>query len=176
MRFTSRENVVGFIELIGIAIGLSMDAFAVSVCKGLTLKKMDYGKALKAGLYFGVFQAVMPLIGFIAGAAFAEYVDEYDHWIAFVLLLLIGGKMILESIKSNGEELPDPSFSAGTMLILAVATSIDALMIGVSFAFMGVASIGFDVGIIGIVTFIFSFAGVKIGNVFGMRFRKGGWC
>ena len=163
---------MGFLELIGIAIGLSMDAFAVSICKGFALKKAVLRKAMIAGLYFGCFQAMMPLIGFFAGRTFADYVNEYDHWIAFFLLFMIGGKMLLESSRHDDGAIPDSSFAVGTMTLLAVATSIDALMVGVSFAFMDVTLIWLYVTIIGVITFVMSFAGVKIGNVFGNRFQK----
>ena len=156
-------------ELLLLAIGLSMDAFAVSICKGLSLKKMDWKKAGLAGLYFGGFQALMPLIGYLLGSRFEHLIVEVDHWIAFILLLIIGGNMIKES-RGETEELDD-SFTFKTMLTLAVATSIDALAVGVSFAFLKV-NILLAVCFIGVTTFFFSFAGVKIGNVFGSKFKS----
>jgi len=161
---------MGYIELFGIAVGLAMDAFAVSICKGLTLRKMDYKKAALAGLYFGCFQMLMPLIGFVCGRTFAEYVSEYAHWIAFALLLFIGINMIKESFDKDDEA--DPSFGFKSMVVAAIATSIGALMVGVSFAFMEVTSIGISVGIIGAITFVLAFAGVKIGNLFGNCFKS----
>lgn len=171
---------MSFVELLLIAIGLSMDAFAVSISKGLTLKNMDVGKALLCGVWFGVFQALMPLAGFFAGRNFAEAVSGVDHWIVFLLLGAIGGNMIRESL-SKDDNYPDDSvetkehsnegFGFVTMLMLAIATSIDALAVGVSFAFLKV-NIWTSVAIIGCTTFIISIAGVKIGNMFGLKFKS----
>lgn len=161
---------MGYFELVGIAIGLAMDAFAVSICKGLTLRKMDYKKAALAGIYFGFFQMLMPLIGFFCGTRFTEYVSDYAHWIAFALLVFIGVNMIRESFDKDEEA--DPSFGFKSMVVAAVATSIDALMVGVSFAFMDVSSIGISTALIGAITFVIAFLGVKIGNVFGSRFKS----
>ena len=155
---------MGLIELFLIAVGLSMDAFAVSVCKGLAMPKCTFKKAAIVGLWFGGFQALMPAIGYILGAQFQEAIASIDHWIAFVLLALIGGNMIHEAL-DNDEEEADASLDVKTMFLLAVATSIDALAIGITFAFLKVNIIP-AVCFIGIVTFIISFAGVKIGNVF----------
>lgn len=161
---------MGLIELFLIAVGLSMDAFAVSVCKGLAMPKCTFKKAAIVGLWFGVFQALMPAIGYILGAQFQEAIASIDHWIAFVLLALIGGNMIHEAL-DNDEEEADASLDVKTMFLLAVATSIDALAIGITFAFLKVNIIP-AVCFIGIVTFIISFAGVKIGNVFGARYKN----
>lgn len=161
---------MGLIELFLIAVGLSMDAFAVSVCKGLAMPKCTFKKAAIVGLWFGGFQALMPAIGYILGAQFQEAIASIDHWIAFVLLELIGGNMIHEAL-DNDEEEADASLDVKTMFLLAVATSIDALAIGITFAFLKVNIIP-AVCFIGIVTFIISFAGVKIGNVFGARYKN----
>ena len=147
-----------------------MDAFAVSVCKGLAMPKCTFKKAAIVGLWFGGFQALMPAIGYILGAQFQEAIASIDHWIAFVLLALIGGNMIHEAV-DNDEEEADASLDVKTMFLLAVATSIDALAIGITFAFLKVNIIP-AVCFIGIVTFIISFAGVKIGNVFGARYKN----
>lgn len=161
---------MGIIELFLIAVGLSMDAFAVSVCKGLAMPKCTFKKAAIVGLWFGGFQALMPAIGYVLGAQFQEAIASIDHWIAFVLLALIGGNMIHEAL-DNDEEEADASLNVKTMFLLAVATSIDALAIGITFAFLKVNIIP-AVCFIGIVTFIISFAGVKIGNVFGARYKN----
>ena len=161
---------MGLIELFLIAVGLSMDAFAVSVCKGLAMPKCTFKKAAIVGLWFGGFQALMPAIGYILGAQFQEAIASIDHWIAFVLLALIGGNMIHEAL-DNDEEEADASLDVKTMFLLAVATSIDALAIRITFAFLKVNIIP-AVCFIGSVTFIISFAGVKIGNVFGARYKN----
>lgn len=161
---------MGLIELFLIAVGLSMDAFAVSVCKGLAMPKCTFKKAAIVDLWFGGFQALMPAIGYVLGAQFQETIASIDHWIAFVLLALIGGNMIHEAL-DNDEEEADASLDVKTMFLLAVATSIDALAIGITFAFLKVNIIP-AVCFIGIVTFIISFAGVKIGNVFGARYKN----
>lgn len=157
-------------EIMIIAIGVAMDAFAVSIAKGLSVRKIEWQYPLKAGLWFGGFQALMPLLGYLLGVSFAERVAEIDHWIAFVLLGVIGVNMIRDSL-SEDEENHTADFSAKTMLILAVATSIDALAVGVSFSFLKVDIIA-AVAIIGIVTLIFSAIGVKIGNRFGSRYKS----
>ena len=161
---------MGLIELFLIAVGLSMDAFAVSVCKGLAMPKCTFKKAAIVGLWFGGFQALMPAIGYVLGAQFQETIASIDHWIAFVLLALIGGNMIHEAL-DNDEEEADASLDVKTMFLLAVATSLDALAIGITVAFLKVIIIP-AVCFIGIVTFIISFAGVKIGNVFGVRYKN----
>ena len=161
---------MSIIELLLLAIGLSMDAFAVSICKGLSVKKLEVKHALLAGLYFGGFQALMPVIGFFAGSYFADIISSYDHWVVFILLLLIGGNMIRESFDKDEENLND-SFGFKTMLLLAIATSIDALAVGVSFAFLQV-NIVMAASFIGVVTFILSAIGIKIGNIFGTRYKS----
>ena len=161
---------MGLTELFILAVGLSMDAFAVAVCKGLAMPKCTFKKVAIVGLWFGGFQALMPAIGYILGAQFQEAIASIDHWIAFVLLALIGGNMIHEAL-DNDEEEADASLDVKTMFLLAVATSIDALAIGITFAFLKVNIIP-AVCFIGIVTFIISFAGVKIGNVFGARYKN----
>ena len=161
---------MSIVELFILAVGLSMDAFAVSICKGLSLGKIKPKHMCIAGAWFGGFQALMPAIGYILGAQFQEAIASIDHWIAFVLLALIGGNMIHEAL-DNDEEEADASLDVKTMFLLAVATSIDALAIGITFAFLKVNIIP-AVCFIGIVTFIISFAGVKIGNVFGARYKN----
>ena len=158
-------------ELILTAIGLAMDAFAVSICKGLALQKLKFRHMLLAGLYFGVFQALMPLIGYYLGSIFSGFIEKIDHWVAFVLLLWIGIRMIREGLSAKDEE-ADADFSVKTMLILAVATSIDALAVGISFAVLSVRIIP-AVSLIGIITFAICFAGVWIGHVFGSKLNKG---
>ena len=159
-----------FIELLLIAIGLSMDAFSVSICKGLTTKKFSWRMALVCGLWFGFFQVLMPIIGYFLGAQFQEIIEAYDHWIAFGLLFLIGANMIREAVWGK-EESQDGSLGFKTMLLLAIATSIDALAVGVSFACIRV-KLWSSVIVIGLTTFAFSVLGVKIGNVFGSKYEK----
>ena len=159
-----------FFELLLIAIGLSMDAFSVSICKGLTTKKFSWRMALVCGLWFGLFQALMPIIGYFLGAQFQEMIEVYDHWIAFGLLFLIGANMIREAVWGTEEE-QDGSLGFRTMILLAIATSIDALAVGVSFACIQV-KLWSSVLIIGTITFLFSVLGVKIGNVFGSKYEK----
>ena len=161
---------MGFLELFLISVGLSMDAFAVAICKGLAMQKITLKKALIVGLWFGGFQALMPLIGYFLGIGFADFVSSVDHWIAFILLGIIGGNMIKESC-SKEEECCAPDFSVKTMFAMAVATSIDALAIGVSFAFLKI-NIWEAVLLIGITTALFSGAGVVIGNLFGSRYKS----
>lgn len=154
-------------ELVSIAIGLSMDAFAVSICKGVSIPKMSWKKALLVGLFFGVFQAVMPLIGYFIGSQFAHLIQDVDHWIAFVLLVLLGIKMLKGD---HEEEKVDDSFSFKTLTLLAIATSIDALAVGITFSFLQI-SIWLAITLIGVITFVFCIIGVKIGNAFGSRFK-----
>jgi putative Mn2+ efflux pump MntP len=161
---------MGTLELLIIAIGLSMDAFAVAICKGLSMQKMNYKHAVVTGCFFGGFQAVMPLIGYLLGTQFKDYITSIDHWIAFILLSVIGFNMIRESRNERCENVGN-SFNLKNMMVLSLATSIDALAIGVTFAFLQVNIIP-AVSMIGITTFIFSFFGVKIGNVFGARFKS----
>ena len=158
-------------ELFIIAVGLSMDAFAVSICKGLSVKKVIFGHAAVCGGYFGAFQAIMPVIGFVLGVQFKDLITSVDHWIALILLCLIGANMIRESLSKEEEEM-NCSFCFRAMLPLAIATSIDALAVGVTFAIMDIGSkIVFAVLFIGVITFILSAIGVKIGNVFGAKFK-----
>lgn len=158
-------------ELFIIAVGLSMDAFAVSICKGLSVKKVTFGHAAICGGYFGAFQAIMPVIGFVLGVQFKDLITSVDHWIALILLCLIGANMIRESLSKEEEEM-NCSFCFRAMLPLAIATSIDALAVGVTFAIMDIGSkIVFAVLFIGVITFILSAIGVKIGNVFGAKFK-----
>ena len=159
---------MGFWELFILAVGLSMDAFAVSVCKGLSLGKIKAKHMCLAGIWFGGFQALMPLVGYFLGSFFADVITKYSHWIAFALLAFLGAKMIKESFES--EELDD-NMGWKIMLVLAVATSIDASAVGVTFAFLDV-NILFAVIVIGVTTFAFSAAGVKIGSVFGEKYKS----
>ncbi|MBR6504055.1 MAG: manganese efflux pump [Firmicutes bacterium] len=156
--------------LLIMAVGLAMDAFAVSLCKGLTLRRYQLRYSVLTGLWFGGFQALMPVIGYLLGARFQSVIANVDHWIAFVLLVLIGANMIREAFGEDEEA--DPSFAPRAMLPLAVATSIDALAVGVTFAFLQV-SIVLAAAIIGVVTFLIAGTGVKIGQVFGTKFRAG---
>ena len=161
---------MGIIELLLLAVGLSMDAFAVSVCKGLSERKLKLRHYIIVGAWFGGFQALMPLIGYFLGSAFEKYIVSIDHWIAFILLVLIGGNMIRESF-SKEEEKADANFGFKSMLLLAVATSIDALAVGITFALISEINIFASVGIIGATTFIISAIGLKIGNVFGTKYK-----
>ena len=161
---------MGLLELFVIAVGLSMDAFAVSICKGLSVRELKPKHALTVGVYFGGFQMLMPLIGFALGVRFQSFITSIDHWIAFVLLGLIGANMIRESREQDEENLSD-SFSFGTMLPLAVATSIDALAVGVPFAFLQVSILP-AVCFIGATTFILSCIGIRIGHVFGLKYKS----
>lgn len=161
---------MGILELFILAIGLSMDAFAVSVCKGLSLGRIKFKHMCIAGVWFGGFQALMPLIGYLLGSRFSDYVTKYDHWIAFVLLGLIGINMIKEALGKEEDEV-DASMGFRTMLILAIATSIDALAVGVTFAFLDVNIIA-AVSFIGCVTFVCSASGVKIGSIFGYKYKS----
>lgn len=157
-------------ELLIIAVGLSMDAFAVAVCKGLSLRQLKWKHSLIVGLYFGGFQAAMPVFGYLLGYQFKDQITRWDHWIAFFLLLFIGAGMIKESLE-RGEESCDPSLSVHSMTLLAVATSIDALAVGVSFAFFNVRIVPASI-LIGVTTFLLSVAGVRTGHVFGARWKS----
>ena len=161
---------MSFIDIFLIGVALSMDAFAVSICKGLSVKRVEPKHLLTVGVYFGGFQALMPLTGFLLGFKFEKFIVSVDHWIAFVLLALIGGNMIREALSGEEEE-HDASFSFRTMLPLAVATSIDALAVGISFAFLGVDILNAAI-IIGITTFVLSGAGVYVGNIFGAKYKS----
>ena len=154
-----------------IAVGLSMDAFAVSICKGLSVCKVRPKNACSVALWFGGFQALMPLLGFFLGVSFADFVSSVDHWIAFVLLALIGGHMLKESFDRDESCQVDPDFSFKTMLAMAIATSIDALAVGVSFAFLKV-NIWAAVLLIGLTTGAFSAVGIYLGNLFGSRYKS----
>ena len=161
--------------LLAISVALSMDAFSVSICKGLATKKFSFKTALLCGLWFGGFQALMPVIGYFLGAQFEHLIKAFDHWIAFGLLLIIGVNMIREAM-SEDESTDNAECSCSctgfkTMLMMAIATSIDAVAVGVSFAFLSV-DIWKSVAVIGVTTFLFSFVGVKIGNIFGSRYSK----
>ncbi len=161
---------MSFFDLFLIALALSMDAFAVAICKGLSVKKVGAKHILTVGIYFGGFQALMPLIGFLLGFKFERFIVSIDHWIAFVLLAVIGGGMIREAI-AGGEDEANDSFSFKTMLPLALATSIDALAVGISFAFLGVDIVAAAV-LIGVTTFVLSGAGIVVGNVFGAKYKS----
>ena len=161
---------MGLLELFILAVGLSMDAFAVSVCKGLAMPKITVKKAAVVGIWFGGFQALMPALGYLLGSQFKDSITAIDHWIAFILLGIIGGNMIREACSGECEKEND-SLDIKTMFLLAVATSIDALAVGITFAFLKV-NIAAAVSFIGITTFIISAAGVKIGNIFGTKYKS----
>ena len=162
---------MGLGELLILAVGVSMDALAVAICKGLSIQKLKLRHCLIVGAWFGVFQALMPTIGWALGSAFTDLVESVDHWIAFVLLAIIGGNMIRESLSKQEECDCNSSLAFGTMLMLAVATSIDALALGVTFAFLRVNVLAAVLSI-GLCTFAISAAGVKVGNVFGKKFKS----
>ena len=163
---------MGFFELFLLAVGLSMDAFAVSICKGLSMSKAGLKEGVICGAWFGGFQALMPLIGFFLGTLFADAIVAFDHWVAFGLLAIIGINMLKEVFSKEEEENPGCDLSFKTMLIMAIATSIDALAVGISLAMAGDVNIWIAIVLIGITTFVLSACGVKIGNVFGSRFEK----
>lgn len=162
---------MGIIEIILIGVGLSMDAFAVSICKGLSTQRLKPSHYLIIGAWFGGFQALMPAIGYLLGATFEKYIIAFDHWIAFILLVLIGSNMIKESF-SKEEEHTDASFAFKTMLLMAIATSIDALAVGVTFGLLPDVNIIAAITLIGSTTFILSGVGLKVGNVFGLRYKS----
>ena len=161
---------MSLIELFLIAVGLSMDAFAVAVCKGLAMPKMSWKGAAIVGLYFGGFQALMPFLGYLLGAGFKDAISAYDHWVAFILLALIGGNMIRES-REDEEESLDASLSFRSMGLVGIASSIDAVAVGVTLAFLDVPILS-SVCFIGVVTFCLSLVGVKAGNVFGCKYKS----
>ncbi|MBR0255608.1 MAG: manganese efflux pump [Bacteroidales bacterium] len=163
---------MSFWEIFLLAVGVSMDAFAVSIGKGLSAKRVSWREALTVGLWFGGFQALMPVIGYYLGISFADLVTKIDHWIAFGLLLLIGGNMIRDALKGEDDKPVDSSFAFRTMLVLAIATSIDALAVGISFAFLG-TDLCRSILIIGLTTFVFSAVGLLIGKKVGSRFHAG---
>lgn len=160
--------------LLLLALGVSMDAFAVSICKGLAMKKATLKAGLTCGLWFGGFQALMPLIGYLLGSLFADAIQAVDHWVAFVLLAIIGVNMLKEALESDGccDCDQDADLSVKTMFVMAVATSIDALAVGISLAMAGNVNILAAVALIGTFTCVMSTVGVKVGNVFGARFEK----
>lgn len=165
---------MGLVELLLIAVGLSMDAFAVSICKGLGMKEVNPKVAVVLALFFGGFQALMPLIGWALGSQFLGIIGPIDHWVAFVLLAVIGGKMLWEAFREDageGDGKPADRIDLGEFLILAIATSIDALAVGISFAALSVDIVP-SVALIGVTTFTFSIAGVFVGNFFGSRYEK----
>lgn len=161
---------MSILEILLLGIGLSMDAFAVSICKGLSAKRLQTRHYLIIGAWFGGFQALMPTIGFFLGSTFEQYITAFDHWVAFVLLSAIGAGMIKASLskeESNGND----SFSFKTMLLLALATSIDALAVGITFALLPDVNVPLAVCLIGITTFVCSAAGLKVGNLFGLKYK-----
>lgn len=167
---------MGIFELFLLAVGLSMDAFAVSICKGLSVQRTTIKHMCIAGVWFGGFQALMPFIGYKLGSAFTEYIIAVDHWIAFILLGIIGGNMIKEALSGDDDceccdEKNENAFGIKTMFLMAIATSIDALAVGVTFAFLRV-NILWAIAFIGITTFCFSAAGIKIGSIFGSKFKS----
>lgn len=162
---------MGILELLILAVGLSMDAFAVSICKGLAMKKAAWKAQLCCGAWFGGFQALMPLIGYFLGSLFIDAISAIDHWIAFALLAIIGINMLREALNGE-EETADADLSVKTMFLMAVATSIDALAVGISLAMAGVSNIFLAVLLIGVTTLVLSAVGVRVGNVFGSRYEK----
>ena len=162
---------MGLVSIILISIGLAMDAFAVSVCKGLSMKKLEVKKVVIIGLYFGIFQGMMPLIGYLLGVNFTELVESIDHWIAFILLGFIGGKMIKEALSKEDGQCND-SVAFKEMVVLAIATSIDALAVGITFAFLKTSYVWLSFILIGVITFVLSMIGVGIGNKFGCKYEK----
>ena len=162
---------MSIIEIALIGVGLAMDAFAVSICKGLAMRRMNYKKAIIIAAFFGVFQALMPALGYVLGTTFANKIAAIDHWIAFILLALIGANMIKEALSSDDDECQDDSLRLGDLIMLSIATSIDALAVGITFAFFNV-SLFLSVSMIGIITFIICVIGVKVGNVFGEKYKS----
>ena len=163
---------MAFWELLLLAVGLSMDAFAVSICKGLSMKKAGLKEGAICGTWFGGFQALMPLIGFFLGTLFAEAIEKFDHWVAFGLLAIIGINMLREAFGKHEEEDCSACLGFKTMFVMAIATSIDALAVGISLAMAGDVNIWLAIALIGVVTFAMCAVGVKIGSVFGSRFEK----
>lgn len=166
------EDFMGFLELLLLSVGLSMDAFAVSVCKGLSMKRASVKGMAICGGWFGGFQALMPLIGYFAGRMFASVIAAYDHWVAFALLFIIGVNMLWEAFAKKDEKKDDGDLSVRIMFVMAVATSIDALAVGVSLAMAGGVNIWTAVLLIGCTTFLLSAVGVKVGSIFGSKFEK----
>ena len=161
---------MSFLELLLVAVGLSMDAFAVAVCRGLEMRRIDYRQALLIAVFFGGFQALMPVVGYLLGAGFERYISAFDHWIAFALLAFIGGKMIWEAVRGGEEEQPQ-ELDLKMLLMMAVATSIDALAVGITFAFLRMDILSSALTI-GATTFLISFGGVAAGNRFGARYKQ----
>ena len=161
---------MGIIESLLLSVGLAMDAFAVSICKGISMKRMNWRKALTIGMYFGGFQALMPVIGYFLGTAFESIITNIDHWVAFILLGIIGGNMIKEAFEDESENCND-DVGFKTMIMLAIATSIDALAVGITFAFLKVNLIA-AISMIGVITFVLSVIGTKIGNRFGDKYES----
>ena len=165
---------MNIVEIVLLAISLSMDAFAVALCKGLALKKINLKSCAIVGLWFGAFQGLMPMLGYFLGSTFADKITSIDHWIAFILLAIIGGNMIKEALEKDEEKVND-SLGFKTMLVMAIATSIDALAVGVSFAFTDFKPDWFvyiAFVLIGVITFVLSSIGVKIGNIFGTKYKS----
>ena len=164
---------MGFLEIFLIGIGLSADAFSVAVCKGLNMSRLNLKHCYIIALFFGGFQAIMPLIGYLLGTNFADYIEAFDHWIAFVLLGFIGGKMAIEAIRDKDEDEEEKTdvLKIGELTVMAIATSIDALAVGITFAFLKV-NILLSVLLIGVTTFALSLAGVLIGNKFGAKYKS----
>lgn len=165
------ETQMKLTELALLAVGLSMDAFAVAICKGLSVQKPRWKHYLTVGLWFGGFQALMPTLGYLLGSTFEQYITSVDHWVAFILLSVIGGNMLKEAF-SKDEETADASFAPRVMLLLAVATSIDALAVGITLALLPGVNIAAAVLFIGCITFILSAVGLKVGNVFGLKYKN----
>lgn len=165
---------MGIVELILISVGLAMDAFAVAVCKGLNMRKINYKHAVIIAAFFGGFQALMPFIGWLIGTRFASYIDKYDHYVAFALLAFIGVKMIIDAVKGEEEceSCGEGRLDIKELVVLSVATSIDALAVGVTFALLPELNVGWSVAIIGVITFLISALGVVIGNRFGSKYQQ----
>ena len=164
---------MSFMELVLIAVGLSMDAFAVAICKGLSVQKLGWKHYLTVGVWFGGFQALMPTLGYLLGTTFERYITSVDHWVAFVLLCLIGGSMLKEGLAKEEEEKEGRAgFDFKSMLLLAVATSIDARAVGITFALLPDVNIFSAVGLIGTITFCLSAVGLKVGNIFGLKYKS----
>ena len=163
---------MGLLELFLIAVGLSMDAFAVSICKGLSTQKLKLKHYVIIGAWFGGFQALMPTLGYLLGSTFESYITSFDHWAVFILLVIIGGNMIKEGLSGEEESSTGDSFGFKTMLILALATSIDALAVGITFALLPGVNIISAVLLIGVTTFILSATGLKVGNIFGLKYKS----
>ncbi len=163
---------MGYFEIFLTGVGLSMDAFAVSICKGIKMRETNKSYIFLIAFFFGGFQMLMPLVGYLLGSQFVEYIQDFDHWISFALLAFIGGKMCLESMKTEDEEIANDNFDVKELFLLSVATSIDALAVGVAFAFYDAINLPISLAIIGTVTFFICSCGVVVGNKFGSRFKS----